>query len=138
MHEALRLICEETLTKRIDRHLRCSQALQAGIEAMGLSLFVGPEARLNSVIGINVPEGMQSAELLRYMSDRYRVEISGSFGPNIVRIGQMGEQSRTHNLFRTLHALGSSMKALGASIDLPAGVASLESSLESHEFGNGY
>jgi alanine-glyoxylate transaminase / serine-glyoxylate transaminase / serine-pyruvate transaminase len=47
------------------------------------------------------------------MSAVHRVEISGSFGLNIVRIGQMGEQSRTHNLFRTLHALGSSMQHEG-------------------------
>ena len=135
IHEALRLICEETLPARIDRHLRCSRALQAGIEAMGLTLYVKPEARLNSVVGINVPDGIDARQLLRHMSERYRVEISGSFGPRIVRIGQMGEQSRTHHLFRTLHALGSSMKALGAGINLPAGVAALERSLESHEFG---
>ncbi|TQV71822.1 alanine--glyoxylate aminotransferase family protein [Exilibacterium tricleocarpae] len=138
IHEALRLICEETLPARIDRHLRCSQALQAGIEGMGLSLYVKPEARLNSVVGIEVPDGIESKALLRYMSERYRVEISGSFGPNIVRIGQMGEQSRSHHLFRTLHALGSSIKALGARINLPAGVAALEQSLEAHEFGDGY
>ncbi len=136
MHEALRLICNETLPARFDRHLRCSLALQDGIEAMGLSLYVPAEARLNSVVGINVPEGIDAPRLLKHMSDRYRVEISGSFGPNIVRIGQMGEQSRTHNLFRTIHALGSGMKALGVDIDLPAGVAALESSLEHFEFGS--
>ena len=133
MHEALRLICMETLPERFERHLKCSLALQAGIEAMGLTLYVTPEARLNTVVGINVPEEISSPELLEYMSTRYRVEIAGSFGPNIVRIGQMGEQSRDHNLFRTLHAFGSSMKALGNKVDVPAGVAALESKLE----GNG-
>lgn len=136
MHEALRLICNETLPVRFDRHTRCSAALQTGIEAMGLSLFVRPEARLNPVIGINLPENIISETLLRYMSDRYRVEISGSFGPNIVRIGQMGEQSRAHHLFRTLHALGSSMNALGGAVNVPNGVAALESELESYEFSN--
>jgi len=135
MHEALRLICHETLPRRFDRHLRCSVALQAGIEAMGLSLYAPPEARLNSVVGINLPDGIDARALLQYMSDRYRVEISGSFGPPIIRIGQMGEQSRAHNLFRTIHALGSGMKALGVDVDLPAGVAALESSLERFEFG---
>ena len=63
------------------------------------------------------------------MSRVHRVEISGSFGLNIVRIGQMGEQSRAHNLFRTLHAFGSSMQYEGASLDLPAGIAELEKGL---------
>jgi len=132
MHEALRLICRETLSARFNRHLRCSLALQQAIEALGLSLFVEPEARLNSVVGINMPVGMKIADVLSFISNNYRVEISGSFGPNIVRIGQMGEQSREHNLFRTVHALGASMKALGAQVNVPAGVAALESTLGSY------
>ncbi len=133
IHEALRLICAETLEKRFDRHLRCSRSLQNGIEAMGLKLYVKPESRLNSVVGITLPEHIEGPALLELMSRRHRVEISGSFGPRIVRIGQMGEQSRTHNLFRALHALGSSMQSLGAAIDLPGGVAAMESSLHDHE-----
>lgn len=129
IHEALRLICTETLPKRFARHQRCSTALQNGIEAMGLSLHVAPESRLNSVVGINVPDAVDAKTLLADMSNRYRVEISGSFGPNIVRIGQMGEQCRAHNLFRTLHALGSSLQAMQAKVDIPAGMAALEATL---------
>ncbi len=129
MHEALRLICIETLENRIERHLRCSTALQAGIEAMGLSLLVEPESRLNSVVGVSLPDNIVSKDLLDHMSDEHRVEISGFYGSNIVRIGQMGEQSREHNLFRTIHAFGSSLKSLGLSVDLPAGMAALEGKL---------
>ena len=129
LHEALRLICGETLPKRFERHLHCSEALQAGIEGMGLQLLVAREHRLNSVVGIVVPDSVAAQDVLAHMSRVHRVEISGAFGLNIVRIGQMGEQSREHHLFRTLHALGSSMKALGASLDLPAGMAELERSL---------
>lgn len=136
MHEALRLICKETLEGRFERHETCSQALQAGIEAMGLSLFVEPSARLNSVVGINLPETVSSAELLKTMSKRYRVEISGSFGPPIVRIGQMGEQCRSHNLFRTLHALGASLDSLKYKVDIPVGMAELERRLDSYELGS--
>jgi len=136
MHEALRLICKETLEGRFERHETCSQALQAGIEAMGLSLFVEPSARLNSVVGINLPETVSSTELLKTMSKRYRVEISGSFGPPIVRIGQMGEQCRSHNLFRTLHALGASLDSLKYKVDIPVGMAELERRLDSYELGS--
>ena len=34
LHEALRLVCAETLESRFARHLRCSLALQAGVESM--------------------------------------------------------------------------------------------------------
>jgi aspartate aminotransferase-like enzyme len=97
---------------------------------MGLSLFIAPQHRLNSVVGINLPEGIDGPALLHYMSSHYKVEISGSFGANIVRIGQMGEQCRAHQIFRTLHALGASLTGLGVDVDVPAGVSALEKSLQ--------
>lgn len=133
LHEALRQVCLETLDRRFERHAICSHALQQAIQAMGLDLFVEPESRLNSVVGITLPEGVQGKQVMNTMSALYKVEISGSFGLPIVRIGQMGEQSRAHNLFRTMHALGMSMKAAGASVDLPSGMAALEQSLSINE-----
>ncbi|MGB2063628.1 pyridoxal-phosphate-dependent aminotransferase family protein [Marinomonas gallaica] len=130
LHEALKLVCEETLEKRFARHLRCSKALQAGIEGMGLKLFIEPEARLNSVVGICIPEGLTAKQICDHISDVYRVEIAGSFGQPIVRIGQMGEQCREHNLFRTLHAFGSTMRDLGVKVDQPNGMAEMEAYLQ--------
>jgi alanine-glyoxylate transaminase/serine-glyoxylate transaminase/serine-pyruvate transaminase len=129
LHEALRLVCEETLTQRFQRHRQCSEALQESIEEMGLSLLVPPRARLNSVIGVTIPDKVSADAVRAYMSKVHKVEISGSFGLNILRIGQMGEQSRAHHLFRTLHAFGTSMQACGARLDLPAGMARLETRL---------
>ncbi|WP_016957662.1 pyridoxal-phosphate-dependent aminotransferase family protein [Catenovulum agarivorans] len=136
IHEALALICKETLENRFIRHLRCSLALQRGIEALGLKLFVPEAARLNSVIGIEVPNGIAQKALCQHISNRYRVEIAGSFGLNIVRIGQMGEQSRAHHLFRTLHAFGCAIRDLGGDIDLPTGMAELERGLQAQYSDN--
>lgn len=131
LHEALHLICEETLPVRFARHLQCSLALQRGIEAMGMKLFARRASRLNSVVGVQVPAGLDRREICRHISRRFRVEIAGSFGLDIVRIGQMGEQCREHHLFRTLHALGQTVNDLGGHLDVPAGVAELERSLQS-------
>ena len=129
LHEALRLVCTETLEKRFVRHQRCSLALQAGIAALGLRLYTPEDCRLNSVVGIEVPAGLTPRDVCHHISRHYQVEISGSFGLPIVRIGQMGEQCREHHLFRTVHALGRTMRDLNAKVDLPAGVAALEESL---------
>jgi alanine-glyoxylate transaminase/serine-glyoxylate transaminase/serine-pyruvate transaminase len=129
LHEALRLVCAETLEKRFARHLKCSVALQEGIMALGLQLYTPQECRLNSVVGIEVPKGLSPGDICGHISRHHQVEISGSFGLPIVRIGQMGEQCREHNLFRTLHALGRTVLDLGVAVDLPAGVAGLEKSL---------
>jgi alanine-glyoxylate transaminase / serine-glyoxylate transaminase / serine-pyruvate transaminase len=132
MHEALRLICEETLERRFERHLRCSLALQAGVEALGLALATPKDWRLNSVVAINVPNGVDDLRARKYMSSRFKVEISGAFGLSIVRIGQMGEQCRSSNLFRTLHALGAAFAHEGARIDQSAGMAAVEEQLAEH------
>jgi alanine-glyoxylate transaminase/serine-glyoxylate transaminase/serine-pyruvate transaminase len=129
LHEALRLVCAETLERRFARHLRCSNALQAGIEALSLKLYVPKQSRLNSVVGIEVPKGLSGTDVCAHISRHHHVEIAGSFGAPIVRIGQMGEQCREHHLFRTIHALGRTMVDLGVPVDLPAGVAALERSL---------
>ncbi len=46
----------------------------------------------------------------------------------------MCEQSRAHNIFRTLHALGASMYALGVKLDIPADFSALESTLDKFIF----
>lgn len=129
LHEALRLVAEETLERRFRRHEMSSLALQAGLEAMGLGLFAPKDVRLNSVIAITLPEGVDSARMREYMTKAFRVEISGAFGLNIVRIGQMGEQCRSHNLFKTLYALGMSFQRHGVKLDVARGMAALEQGL---------
>jgi alanine-glyoxylate transaminase / serine-glyoxylate transaminase / serine-pyruvate transaminase len=129
LHEALRLVAEETLEKRFRRHEMSSLALQRGLEAMGLSLFPSPEVRLNSVVAITLPDGVDSARVREYMTKAFRVEISGAFGLNIVRIGQMGEQCRSHHLFKTLYALGMSFGREGVKLDVAQGMAALEAGL---------
>jgi alanine-glyoxylate transaminase/serine-glyoxylate transaminase/serine-pyruvate transaminase len=129
LHEALRLICQETLERRFQRHLQSSVALQTGITAMGLELAAPPEFRLNSVVAINVPDGVDDARARSYMSTMCKVEIAGAFGLNIVRIGQMGEQCRAPNLFRVLHALGIAFAKEGARLDLSAGMGAMEAHL---------
>ena len=132
LHEALRLICEEGLRQRFKRHLHCSLALQQGLREMGLKLATPEAYRLNSVLAIEVPAGVDSARARAYMSNMFKVEIAGAFGLNIVRIGQMGEQCRAPNLFRVLHALGVAFAKEGAVIDSSAGMAGLERHLVKH------
>jgi alanine-glyoxylate transaminase/serine-glyoxylate transaminase/serine-pyruvate transaminase len=129
LYEALRLVCSEGLAARHERHRISSRSLQAGLEAMGLPLFIPVEHRLNSVLAIRIPESVDARAVLSYMSRKFRVEISGSFGLDIVRIGQMGEQCRSHNLFKVLYATGMSFRHFGVRLDVSEGLAELERAL---------
>jgi alanine-glyoxylate transaminase / serine-glyoxylate transaminase / serine-pyruvate transaminase len=129
MHEALRLICKETLEERFYRHYTSSMALQKGITAMGLQLFVPEQYRLNTVVAIDIPDGVSADKVRKIMADKFHVEISGAFGLNIIRIGQMGEQCRSHNLFKTLYAMGMSFQQAGFTLKVSEGMAAMEKRL---------
>ena len=132
VYEALRIIAEEGLDARFSRHTRCSGALQAGIEALGLSLFIEPASRLPSVLAIQRPDGVNRAQLKARMEHEFGVEIAGAFGLDIFRIGQMGEQCRAPHLFRTLHALGESLRREGFAADLAGGMSALAAALQNN------
>ena len=117
IHEALRLICQETLEKRFERHLKSSQTLQSCLQTMGLELFTPSEYRLNSVVAIKNPNQVNTKELISYMIQHQQVEISGAFGLDIFRIGQMGEQCRMENVRRVLEAVGAGYEAFGVKLD---------------------
>jgi aspartate aminotransferase-like enzyme len=87
---------------------------------MGLHLFIPAEHRLNSVVAVSLPQGVVARDVLGYMSKKFNVEISGSFGLDVVRIGQMGEQCRSHNLFKALYATGMSFRHFGVNLGTDA------------------
>lgn len=108
LYEALRLICEETLPKRIERHLASSLSLQNGLMKMGFEMYAPEYCRLNSVVAIKNRNGVNTKELLQFMKVNFNVEISGAFGLDIIRVGQMGEQARPENVKRVLDAIAGS------------------------------
>lgn len=130
LHEALRLITIETLEKRYQRHYKSSKAIQLGLEAMGLELYIPEEYRLKTVIAISLPETIDSYKLRQYMIDQHRVDISGAFGLPIVRIGQMGDQCLEVNSLRTLYAFGSACSHLGLKVKISEGMVALENYLK--------
>lgn len=129
MYAALEIIKAETLGTRWERHALSSKALQKALESMGLELFAPEEIRLPSVVAIKIPEGANGDKIRHYMADIFGVEISGSFGHSIIRIGQMGEQCRSHNLFKTLYALGKSCQYNGIKVDIAKAMSTLEEGL---------
>lgn len=118
LYEALRLICEETLPKRFERHLASSKLLQERLEVMGFELYAPLYCRLNSVVAIKNKNGIVVKDLLQYMKQTYAVEISGAFGLDIIRVGQMGEQARPENVHRVLEAIGGSYEHFGINLNI--------------------
>ena len=115
--EGLRLIKEEGLEARIARHAKMARALYAGLEAMGLQLYVAnPAERLPTVTTVRVPEGADDAKARKALLERHGLEIGGGLGEwkgKAWRVGLMGEGACPNHVLLFLSALGGALKAQG-------------------------
>lgn len=117
LYEALRLICQETLELRFERHEASSWGLQRAVENMGLSLYAPSHCRLNSVVAITNPDTVNSKDLLAYIKKHHNIELSGAFGLPVIRVGQMGEQCRPENVNRVVSALSDAYRHFGVDLE---------------------
>jgi alanine-glyoxylate transaminase / serine-glyoxylate transaminase / serine-pyruvate transaminase len=105
LREALRLIDEEGLEARIARHRRHAEALWAGLEAMGLRLFVPLAERLPPLTTVWIPEGAEDTTIRTALLKEANLEIGGGLGAvkgKVWRIGLMGETSTPANVLNLL------------------------------------
>ena len=127
LREALRMTLEEGLEERWERHLHNQQALIAGLDAMGLSLFVtNPADRLVTVTGVNVPADVDDKKIRQQLLNEFNIEISGGLGPlkgKLWRVGLMGYSSLKPNVLLFLAALEKVLTDQGHAVPAGAGVA---------------
>jgi alanine-glyoxylate transaminase / serine-glyoxylate transaminase / serine-pyruvate transaminase len=126
LREAMRLVVEEGLEARWERHRVNQLALIAGIEAMGLDLFVkNPADRLPTVTAVTVPSGVDDLKVRNQLLDEFNIEIAGGFGAvkgKIWRVGLMGYCSQKPNVLLFLAALEKCLLDQGFRVPSGAGV----------------
>jgi alanine-glyoxylate transaminase/serine-glyoxylate transaminase/serine-pyruvate transaminase len=108
IHEALKMVFEEGLAARFERHHANHRALLAGLEVLGIQATVPSGNRLWMLNSVGVPSGVDDLEIRRRLLARHGIEIGGGLGPlagKIWRIGLMGESSRIENVRRLLACL---------------------------------
>ena len=131
--EALRLIEEEGLDRRIARHTAHHKALVAGVEAMGLEMLVAPEHRLPSLNTVKIPSGVDDAKARSYLLQTYNLEIGGGLGAlkgKVWRVGLMGYSSSAENIVFFLSAISQALAIQGFKSDVSAGLAAAASALK--------
>ena len=119
LHEALRIVIEEGLEARWQRHRANAAALQAGIAAMGLRLLAQEGYRLPQLATVGVPDGIDEAKVRAELLRLFNIEIAAGLGPlkgKIWRIGLMGEGSQRVNVVLVLSALEEILGSMGMEI----------------------
>lgn len=125
LYEGLRLILEEGLETRFERHRVNERALVAGIEAMGLELFGHSENKLPTVTCVSIPDGVNGDSVRKMLLDDFGIEIASSFGPlhgKIWRIGTMGYSCQQRNILLTLGALEAVLTRHDVKVNVGEGV----------------
>lgn len=108
LREALRLVVEEGLEARFERHRENAELLWAGLAALDLPPLVPDAYRLPTLTTPLLPPGIDDAGVRVRMLKEYNLEIAGGFGPlkgKVWRIGLMGFSSRRENVLTLLSAL---------------------------------
>jgi alanine-glyoxylate transaminase / serine-glyoxylate transaminase / serine-pyruvate transaminase len=127
LREAMRIVLEEGLEARWERHRQNQLALIAGLEAMGLELFAkNPADRLPTVTAVAVPNGVDDAKVRNQLLDEFNIEIAGGFGAikgKIWRVGLMGYCSQRPFVLLFLGALEKTLLDQGLRVPSGAGVA---------------
>ena len=110
LHEGLRLIAEEGLSARWQRHQESAELLWDGLAGLGLACHVPRENRLASLTTVRVPEGVDPKAVTRTLLEKHNIEIANGLGElagKVWRVGLMGYNSRPDNVYRLLAALES-------------------------------
>jgi len=126
LREAMRLVVEEGLEARWERHRVNQLALIAGLEAMGLDLLVkNPADRLPTVTAVMIPGGIDDVKMRNQLLDEFNIEIAGGFGSvkgKIWRVGLMGYCSQKPFVLLFLAALEKCLLDQGFRVPSGAGV----------------
>ena len=109
--EGLRLVIEEGLEKRHQRHRAASAALLEGLLPLGFEPLVDAAYRLPMLSTLRLPAHVRErgeADLRRALLDHHDIEVGAGLGAlagSVWRIGLMGENARTECVDRLVEAL---------------------------------
>ena len=109
LHEALRLVLEEGLKARWERHQQAHETLKAGLAKLGLSIISQEGHQLWQLNAVGVPDGADEAGVRARLLSDFGIEVGPGLGPmkgKIWRVGLMGHNATTANVKRFLDALG--------------------------------
>jgi alanine-glyoxylate transaminase/serine-glyoxylate transaminase/serine-pyruvate transaminase len=111
LHEALRIVLEEGLEARWQRHADQHRALKQGLADLGIAYLADPDHQLPMLNAVSSPDGVDEASVRNRLLDEYSIEIGGGLGAykgKAWRIGLMGESATP----RHVEGLLSGLKAI--------------------------
>ena len=108
MREALRLVLEEGLEKRFERHRKNHLLLKEGLESLGFEFLVEEPYRLPMLNAVKLPKGVDDATTRMRLLNEFNIEVGGGLGDfagKIWRVGLMGNSATPNHVNQLVGAL---------------------------------
>lgn len=109
-------LLEEGIDKSIIRHKLHGDAMLAGVKGLNLQPFGDLKHKMNNVVGVYIPSGVNGDDLRGQLLNDFNIEIGTSFGPlhgKIWRIGTMGYNARKDTVLHTLQSMETLLRRAG-------------------------
>jgi (S)-ureidoglycine-glyoxylate aminotransferase len=123
--ECARLLVDEGMENAVERHRLHGSAMLAGVQGLGLAVFGDLAHKMNNVVAVMIPDGVNGDAVRGELLNDFGIEIGTSFGPlhgKVWRIGTMGYNARRDTVLTTLAALEAVLRRAGASVTPGGGV----------------
>jgi alanine-glyoxylate transaminase/serine-glyoxylate transaminase/serine-pyruvate transaminase len=124
--ESLKLIREEGLESRWERHATNHKILKAGLSAMNIKYLPEPGYELPMLNAVSIPEGVNDAAVRSQLLREFNIEIGGGLGQfkgKAWRIGLMGSACTLSNVMLFLAALERCLTDQGVDLKRGASIA---------------
>ena len=137
-NESTRIILEEGLEVRFQRHQKTASAIRAALKNLGFSIFTEFPFLADTLSVVEYPEGIEDISFRSQLSDR-GVVVAGGLGDlagRVFRMGHMGNLSPSQVYF-ALQAVEDTLSAMGLSFEPKSGIRAAEKIFNGSEEGTG-
>lgn len=128
--EATRIVLEEGLEKRFERHERFATAIRRALTTLGFSIYTDETCLASTLSVVRYPEELDDLSFRRKLYEN-GVVVAGGLGPTagqVFRFGHMGNLKREQIIF-AFDAIEKSLLNLGYAFNLGDGVETIRSLL---------
>jgi aspartate aminotransferase-like enzyme len=126
LKESVRIIKEEGLEERYDRHERVSNAFNDALEALGMKPLAKKDYRCSTLSCVLYPEGVNDAEFRKTLAEE-GVMVGGglaAYAGKMFRIGHMGNID-DHTVYSVIAAIERTLIKLGYKYEKGIGLKTL-------------
>lgn len=130
LKESVRIIKEEGIENRYERHRKNARAMQGALEAMGFTLLAEKDHRAVTLSNVLYMDGVDDLEFRKILGEEGVVVAGGlaAYAGKMFRLGHMGNID-IHDMISTIAAIERALYRSGIEVELGKGVGVLMAEL---------